>query len=232
MAEWQVGGGGSAGPGKAYFAGIVLPPCPETLATLAENAHEFTKAESHALAPQLLGLPVALNHKNDVMTVGTITDAWHAKDDSLIVMGEMGDDMEGLFAQHAIADELYKGLSLQHTFEVLRDLRDEKGRFTNIKTPIEVSLCPKGRRPNTDIFFMVPEASAAQARQRRDGQGRWTKNFTITGTEVPRMSDLDHTRLTLIVQMDEKGKRHPRFGAKSGKPRARVWERERGFSDV
>lgn len=148
-------------PGKAYFAGIALPPCPQTRETLAEQGHEFTSAQSAAL--DLRGLPVALNHKNEVMTVGTVLDSWQTGDGSKMVLGELDDSEGGIYTQHGIGDGIYKGLSLQHNFTIFEDQATGK-TYTQHK-PVELSVCKEGRRPGTDIIMMVPAAKMATGKR-------------------------------------------------------------------
>ena len=84
--------------------------------------------------------------------VGKIIEQGMDEKGNLVVMGTLDcSNTEGEKACEKVAAHLLRDVSLQHHFK----LSEGSGGGSVVKTPTEVSLCAKGKRPSTNILLFV-----------------------------------------------------------------------------
>lgn len=115
--------------------------------TTPSDPHFQLSPESlRLLEPQLVGLPVRVEHCE--RGIGKITGSWIDDAGRAFVEWEMDDDVRGWGASKLINVGSVSQLSLKHAVYEDGSLR-----------AIEVSLCEKGARPDTDITARLDSAS-------------------------------------------------------------------------
>ena len=109
------------------------------------NGFELNASDVALAAKQLVGKPLLIEHKGN--PVGTIDDAWVAKDGRLLVMGKTDNSsVRGLYARNMIIDGGYPEVSLGSVATV----DPERLRVTG-KQYKEVSIVERGLREGTTI---------------------------------------------------------------------------------
>jgi len=144
-------------PNRATFVARVLPPCASNHETVSDAMCEFTHEEAVAL--NLAGLPLCIEH-NDNLVVGTVVRDWMDDDGSKMILGEVvAPDFAGQCASAGLDSKWLAGVSLAHnaSMHVLTDA-DNNTRLIIQKHPIEVSLCHRGKRDNTEVLASVTVA--------------------------------------------------------------------------
>lgn len=150
-----------------YLVGRVLPFMHQTPGSYERAICEFTVSEAERL--RLTGLPVMLNHndgtRNDktgderpLICVGRVEGMAVRGVDARVLLALTPDASgEATYASNAVAKGRYMGISLGHgaTYEASAST----GHNTLIKTPIEVSVCEKGRRMGSNIEHFMPSRS-------------------------------------------------------------------------
>lgn len=124
---------------------------------LAASSYDtLRKWQLREMAPKLVGLPVFINHEmgdnsssNSIVTgnraLGKITHAWvDTQDGSLHWVGKLTFLPEDRLVMSMYNAGLIPMCSLQHTVSDLN-------RPPYVITPIEISICHRGRRPGTHI---------------------------------------------------------------------------------
>ena len=132
---------------KLYFIGNVFNQDDE-VAKYDDRGFAFSDGEKREL--DLVGLPIQLEH-NDKLSVGHVRQSWY-EDGQRWVLGDVDrEGLDGYFAANAVKSKLYTGLSLQHISYQLED-------GTQMKVPVEVSLCEDPRRPDCRVHHHTASA--------------------------------------------------------------------------
>ena len=132
---------------KLYFIGNVFNQDDE-VAKYDDRGFAFSDGEKREL--DLIGLPIQLEH-NDKLSVGHVRQSWY-EDGQRWVLGDVDrEGLDGYFAANAVKSKLYTGLSLQHISYQLED-------GTQMKVPVEVSLCEDPRRPDCRVHHHTASA--------------------------------------------------------------------------
>ena len=143
---------------NVYFVGRILNKREDE----NDNAQSFrfSKVERASLKKQLKGIPVQMEHE-DNLKVGEILKGWDDKDDNFYVYGRLsGKGFMNTFAKHAVQPKggqkpYYGSLSLSHVHRQWKDGRTQKA-------PIEVSLVVEPRRRNCDIVWVSNNKNAPE----------------------------------------------------------------------
>ena len=132
---------------KLYFIGNIFNQDDE-VAKYDDRGFAFSDGEKREL--ELVGLPIQLEH-NDKLSVGHVRQSWY-EDGQRWVLGDVDrEGLDGYFAANAVKSKLYTGLSLQHISYQLED-------GTQMKVPVEVSLCEDPRRPDCRVHHHTASA--------------------------------------------------------------------------
>ena len=140
------------------------PLRPNAIATTTESLRVW---QCRAMLPDLIGLPIYINHSiNMTLTdpatgqtvrpelqqavtgnrpLGTVTHAWMNAANSVFWAGVLRFQPEDRDLLCMYTCGLMPECSLQHT---IRDVFR-----THVITPIEISICHRGRRPGSDIYI-------------------------------------------------------------------------------
>jgi len=135
-------------------AGILYPPKEEAHAgtegirTRAQRRFEFLDDEIDEMVAALPGLPLCLSH-NLRKVIGVVVSAERTLTDGVYVTVRI-DTSTALGADSAakVRSRYYRGLSLGHAFE------QNQATGHTVKTPEEVTLCVKPRRPGCSLMFL------------------------------------------------------------------------------
>jgi len=107
----------------------------------------YKQNEMQALASELKGKPLYIEHLDQKGQSGEICHAWVGKGKECFAMFETDDDTyHGMLAKNLIKNRIYTDLSLAHDCSVDKDLKIIQ------KKPVEVSIVEKGARPHTHIY--------------------------------------------------------------------------------
>lgn len=158
-----------------YVYGTVLPNLYEQPGELNDCWNEFTIEDGKRV--DLTGLPVLVNHQEQVQCVGRVVGyeigrvtASAPSPSSSVNPASERFEQEGSvharvllaldkkepntfmaqYVRNALANGYYRGLSLQHHYEAMPHKR------LVLKTPVEVSLCREGLRPDSVIHDYFP----------------------------------------------------------------------------
>lgn len=139
---------------KWILHGCMIPPGKEEHESVEELAHEYDKRELAQL--DAIGDPLHLNHKGERLRIGEVTDCWDAEDGRKLFLAELDTStLKGEYVKNAILNNIYNDVSYQHKFKVSFD--DKTREIVTEKNGIELSVCEKGRRPGTHIYYLVPK---------------------------------------------------------------------------
>jgi len=134
--------------------GCMIPAGKEEHESVEELAHEYDKHELAQL--NAIGDPLHLNHKGDTLRIGTVTDCYDAEDGRKLFTAEIdASSFIGMYVINAILNKIYNDVSYQHQFKLSFD--DNTREVITQKNGIELSVCEKGRRPGTHIYYLVPK---------------------------------------------------------------------------
>ena len=151
---------------KLYFIGNVFNRDNE-VTKYDDRGFAFSDGEKRDV--DLVGLPIQIEH-NDKLSVGHVRQSWY-EDGQRWILGDVDrEGLDGYFAANAVKSKLYTGLSLQHISYELTD-------GTQMKVPVEVSLCEDPRRPDCRVHHHTASA--------RDPYFRLTKRLDqMTDAEI------------------------------------------------
>jgi hypothetical protein len=134
--------------------GILYPPKEEARAgtegirTRAQRRFEFLDNEIKEMIAVLPGLPLCLSHDLHKV-IGKVVSAELTLTDGVYVTVRIDTSTElGAESAAKVQSRYYRGLSLGHAFE-----QDARTGHT-VKTPLEVTLCVKPRRPGCALMFL------------------------------------------------------------------------------
>lgn len=129
-----------------YFIGNVLTSHQTAAQHPEANKEHFHITPSEAASIDATGLPVHLEHANNVK-VGSVIRSWDDPDGTKWVLADVDTStIEGKFVKNDLASKapVYSGLSLQHMYRKYKDGHSSK-------SGIEVSICKDPRRPGCGI---------------------------------------------------------------------------------
>ena len=129
-----------------YFIGNVLDSHAQAAKHPEAGKKHFHITPEEAKAMDATGLPVHLEHANNVK-VGSIVRSWNDSDGKKWVMAKVDtNSIEGKFVRNDLSAKtpVYSSLSLQHIYNEYTD-------GTSYKKPVEVSICKDPRRPGCKI---------------------------------------------------------------------------------
>ena len=129
-----------------YFVGNILDSHAQAAVHPEASQKHFHITPQEALAMDATGLPVHLEHANNVQ-VGSVMRSWNDDDGKKWVLAHVDTStIEGKFVRNDLASKtpVYGSLSLQHLFNQYAD-------GSSTKKPIEVSICKEPRRPGCKI---------------------------------------------------------------------------------
>jgi hypothetical protein len=131
--------------------GVVLP---EGVQDPRNIADEFTPSEVQHIG--LSGLPIWVDHK-DGSSVGEIVHDWVGADGLKYVAANIrGNSKEESLTQARIRNGALQDFSLTHRFDLLQHVHTRE--MAQRKTPIEVSVCRKGRREKCHILGFTEDS--------------------------------------------------------------------------
>lgn len=152
-----------------YFIGNVLDSHAQAAQHPEANKEHFHITPDEALSIDATGLPVHLEHADNVK-VGSVVRSWNDADGKKWVVAKVDtSSIEGKFVRNDLSAEtpVYSSLSLQHVYSEFTD-------GTSNKRPIEVSICKEPRRPGCKIVH----ASAPSNCDMYKGSGYKTRMTT------------------------------------------------------
>lgn len=162
-----------------YFIGNVLDSHKQAAQHPEANKMHFHVTPDEALAMDATGLPVHLEHANNVK-VGKVTRSWNDHDGKKWVLAKIDTQtIEGKFVRNDLSSKapVYGSLSLQHIYNEYTD-------GSSSKHPVEVSICKEPRRPGCKIVHAsLPSVPSVYDMYKGNGtKGRMT---TTALSETP-----------------------------------------------
>lgn len=131
--------------------GVVLP---EGVQDPRNIADDFTPSEVQHIG--LSGLPILVDHK-DGSSVGEIVHDWVGSDGLKYIAANIrGNSKEEVLTRARIRTGGLQDFSLTHRFDLLQHVHT--GEMAQRKTPIEVSVCRKGRREKCHILGFAEDS--------------------------------------------------------------------------
>lgn len=131
----------------------MIPAGKEQHENIEELAHEYDRDELRQL--DATGNPLHLNHKGERLNIGTVIDCWNSENGDKLFLAKLDTStLRGEYTKNAILSNIYRDVSYQHVFSVA--CSEQEGAIYSSKRGIELSVCEKGRRPGTHIYYLVP----------------------------------------------------------------------------
>ena len=156
-----------------YFIGNILDSHAKAAQHPEAHKQHFHITPEEASAMNVKGLPVHLEHANNVK-VGNVIRSWDERDGTKWVLAHVDtSSIEGKFVRNDLSAQVpvYSSLSLQHIYNEYTD-------GSSHKVPVEVSICKEPRRPGCKIVH----ASIPSRRTVYKGDGNNTRMMSSTNS--------------------------------------------------